>query len=107
MAIRNILRSLAYTMGFGLKPTRRRVFRSRTWEARRPGPRSFAKPRKFKSGVLYRDGRPGLTFLEAMVALGIFSIVLIGLHRMVASKEGAQEVGTRTSQVNLDIRGAL
>jgi Tfp pilus assembly protein PilW len=42
-----------------------------------------------------------------MVALSIFSMVLIGLHRMVASNERAQEIGTRISHVNQDIRAAL
>jgi hypothetical protein len=42
-----------------------------------------------------------------MVALSIFSMVLIGLHRMVASNERAQEVGTRISHVNQNIRAAL
>ena len=107
MAKRNSIMSLAYTLGFGLKPTRWRVPRPRTWETRRPGPRPCAKPGEVRSSFPFRDGRGGFTLLETMVALSIFSMVLIGLHRMVASNERAQEVGTRISHVNQDIRAAL
>jgi prepilin-type N-terminal cleavage/methylation domain-containing protein len=107
MARRNIIMNLMHTFGIGLKPSRRRTPRRGANETRRPGSRAGAKPREAKSGFPIRSGRAGFTLLETMVALSIFSMVLIGLQRMVMSNERAQEVGTRISHVNQNIRAAL
>jgi hypothetical protein len=45
--------------------------------------------------------------LEALIALSVFSVVLLGLHQMTVSSERSQEIGTRISHVNQDLRAAL
>jgi len=49
----------------------------------------------------------GFSLLEVLVSLALFSLVLIGLHALALSGERTQEMGSRLSKANQDIRAAL
>ena len=52
-------------------------------------------------------GRRGFSMLEMLVSLSIFSMVLLGLQRLTVTSERSQEVGSRITHVNQDLRAAL
>lgn len=52
-------------------------------------------------------GRGGFSLIETMISLGIFSVVLVALHQLAVSSERSQEIGTRVTHVNQDLRAAL
>ena len=54
-----------------------------------------------------RRGRGGFSMIEMLISLSVFSMVLVGLHRLALSSERSQEIGSRITHVNQDLRAAL
>jgi hypothetical protein len=52
-------------------------------------------------------GRAGYSMIEALISISVFSVVLMGLHQLAISSEKSQELGTRISHANQDLRAAL
>jgi len=54
-----------------------------------------------------RRRQGGFTLLEMLISLGVFSLLMIGLHRLAVTSEKSQEVGSRLTHVNQNIRSSL
>jgi prepilin-type N-terminal cleavage/methylation domain-containing protein len=52
-------------------------------------------------------GRRGFTLVEVLISLSVLSVLLLALHRLAVSSERSQEIGTRITHANQNLRSAL
>jgi len=70
--------------------------------------RDVSRRRGDVASVLSANGSPaGFSLLEALISLTVFSLILIGLHNLTLTSERSQEVGSRITRANQDLRAAL